>query len=218
MITGQRPFSAPDSATLLLQHREEKPPPARSLVADLPPAVDALIERLMQKDPANRFADFATLRGAIDAARNRAAPSAGFFARASAMAVDFVPSALLAGTLAALELPIGWIAVAFAWAMFERRWGKTLGKRLFALRVVEAHDERPKFAKVVLRNVAKYWGLIAIELLQELPEARWRDFTAGIVALVWIAGFVVAAGSRKLALHDRISRTRVVYALDRPRA
>lgn len=217
MITGQRPFSAPDSATLLVQHREEKAPPARGLVADLPPAVDALIERLMEKDPADRFADFVALREAIDAARNRAAPSAGFFARASAMAVDFVPSALLSGTLAALQLPIGWLAVALGWAMFERRWGKTLGKRLFALRVVEAHDERPRIAKVLLRNVTKYWGLIGIEILQALPVSRWRDIASAVVGLLWILGFVVAAGSKKLALHDRLSRTRVVYALDRPR-
>ena len=217
MITGERPFTASDSATLLLQHREVAPPPARSRVRDLPPAVDALIERLMQKDPANRFADFASLRSAIDAARNRAAPSAGFFARASATAVDFVPSALLAAAFAGLSLPLGFLAVALGWAMFERRWGKTLGKRLFALRVVEAHDERPKIPKVLLRNLSKYWGLIAIDIVQALPKARWHDVVVVVVLLAWILGFVIAAGSKKLALHDRLSRTRVVYALDRPR-
>ncbi len=46
MATGQRPYSAPD---LGVKHCEHQIPAARSLMPDVPPALDALIARLMGK-------------------------------------------------------------------------------------------------------------------------------------------------------------------------
>lgn len=220
MVTGQRPFSAPSTPALLLQHREEPPIPPRALAPDLTPALDALIVRLLSKDPAARFDTYAALREAIDGVRVRPVVSAGFFARSSAVAIDLLGSALVALPFLVLELGVlAWPAIALVWGIAEWRWAKTLGKRLFALRVVEAHDERPKLLRSLARNGLKYWGGCVVGVVnQELwgvSEAVINGI--GLVIVVsWGAGLLLGAGKKKLALHDRLTKTRVIYDLGHP--
>ncbi|HJL15618.1 MAG TPA: protein kinase [Sandaracinaceae bacterium LLY-WYZ-13_1] len=214
MVTGQRPFTAPDAAALLLQHREERPLPPRTIAPSLPPSVDALIQRLLAKDPADRFADYAALRAAIADARVRPAPSAGFFARTGAMTIDLLVTVLLAIPVAIVYEPLIWPLAALAWGLAEARWGRTLGKRLFALRVVGEHDHPPSMPRALLRNVVKHWGPVAISGVRVFfGDAGWMDEVTGVGVLLWIGSFLVAAGARKLGLHDRASGTRVVYDL-----
>ncbi|GAA0920559.1 hypothetical protein GCM10009560_18860 [Nonomuraea longicatena] len=52
-LVGQRPFDGDSAVTIALKHIREAPPP---LPADIPPAVRALVEKALSKDPARRFA------------------------------------------------------------------------------------------------------------------------------------------------------------------
>ena len=54
--TGTRPFAADSLFDLMRKHLEQPPPAPRSLRPDIPPPLEALILRAMQKDPAARFA------------------------------------------------------------------------------------------------------------------------------------------------------------------
>ena len=57
MCCGQLPFKSSDRETLLEMQRNAPPPRPRQLRADLPPAAEAIIYRLLEKDPRKRFLD-----------------------------------------------------------------------------------------------------------------------------------------------------------------
>ncbi len=54
MLTGRLPFQAPTAIEMVMQHMEAKPPIPSTLVLGVPPQVDALVARLLAKDPASR--------------------------------------------------------------------------------------------------------------------------------------------------------------------
>jgi serine/threonine-protein kinase len=57
MTTGQLPFRSNDRDTLLEMQRTAPPPRPRSLVKDLPEEAEAIILKLLEKDPRRRFRD-----------------------------------------------------------------------------------------------------------------------------------------------------------------
>jgi hypothetical protein len=57
MLTGQLPFRSNDRETLLEMQRSAQPPRPSSLRGDVPPQAEAIILRLLQKDPQKRFRD-----------------------------------------------------------------------------------------------------------------------------------------------------------------
>ncbi|MDQ4005652.1 MAG: serine/threonine protein kinase, partial [Actinomycetota bacterium] len=79
-LTGSPPFATERDAATLWAHLSEPPPAATSRRSDLPPAIDAVVERALAKSPDERFQ---TCGEMIDAARNAAA-EAGLGATAPA--------------------------------------------------------------------------------------------------------------------------------------
>ena len=69
MITGHVPFSNFDEGTILSQHLEEPVPPPGQSRADLPPALEAVILRLLEKDPHDRFASAQEVCDALEQVR-----------------------------------------------------------------------------------------------------------------------------------------------------
>ena len=57
MLTGQLPFRSGDRDTLLEMQRSAPPPRPRSIRPDLAPQAEAIILRLLEKDPHRRFRD-----------------------------------------------------------------------------------------------------------------------------------------------------------------
>ncbi|MCT9931240.1 serine/threonine-protein kinase [Planotetraspora sp. A-T 1434] len=57
-VAGRRPFDGDTPVTIALKHIREEPPP---LPADVPPAVRAVVERAMSKDPARRWPSAAAM-------------------------------------------------------------------------------------------------------------------------------------------------------------
>ncbi|MEV4382101.1 protein kinase [Streptosporangium sp. NPDC049644] len=60
-LAGQRPFDGDTPVTIALKHIRETPPP---LPPDVPPAIRALVERSLAKDPARRFPSAAAMSSA----------------------------------------------------------------------------------------------------------------------------------------------------------
>jgi serine/threonine-protein kinase len=65
MLAGVRPFPAEDGAVLLHAIRHDQPIPLRRLRPDIPEALEELVDRCLRKDPAQRFANAASLRDAL---------------------------------------------------------------------------------------------------------------------------------------------------------
>ncbi|HVY48214.1 MAG TPA: serine/threonine-protein kinase, partial [Minicystis sp.] len=70
MLAGKHPFSASDPAALFALQRTAKPPPIgeRSPGVVVPPSIEAIVARLLEKDPDARFPNARAAIAAIDAA------------------------------------------------------------------------------------------------------------------------------------------------------
>jgi serine/threonine protein kinase len=65
MITGSRPFAADNAFDLLMKHALEPPSHPSAFVPALPPEVDGIVLRALEKDPDRRFASAAEMRAAL---------------------------------------------------------------------------------------------------------------------------------------------------------
>jgi serine/threonine protein kinase len=65
LLTGTPPFSSETTEALLLQHLSTKPRPPSELVSNIPEALDAIICRTLEKDPAARYPDAAAFAEAL---------------------------------------------------------------------------------------------------------------------------------------------------------
>ena len=56
LFTGKLPFVADSLVRIAMMHANEPPPPPSAVRADLPPAIEAVLLRALQKDPGMRYA------------------------------------------------------------------------------------------------------------------------------------------------------------------
>ena len=75
MVTGAVPFSADTPVATMYRHVNEDPPPPSSILP-VPPALDAIVMRCLEKDPRRRFRSAADLEQALLAARGGTTPLA----------------------------------------------------------------------------------------------------------------------------------------------
>jgi serine/threonine-protein kinase len=68
MVTGKPPFDGSGSGELIVAHMREAPPLAASRVQGMPPVIDQILQRGLQKDPAHRFQTMSEFAQAIGAA------------------------------------------------------------------------------------------------------------------------------------------------------
>jgi len=61
LLTGRPPYDGKSAVAIVAEHLHGTPPPPSSLVDGVPPALEALVLRLLAKDPAERPADGAAL-------------------------------------------------------------------------------------------------------------------------------------------------------------
>ncbi len=67
MLTGHVLFEADTPYQMMFAHVQEPPPPIRSLRPDLPPAVEAVIQKALAKDPEQRFKSAGEMAAAFKA-------------------------------------------------------------------------------------------------------------------------------------------------------
>jgi serine/threonine-protein kinase len=65
VLTGQPPFVRPTPMQTLIAHVYEKPIPPDQLQGEVPPDLQAVVLRCLEKDPAQRFADARSLDQAL---------------------------------------------------------------------------------------------------------------------------------------------------------
>ncbi|HSM36730.1 MAG TPA: protein kinase [Longimicrobiales bacterium] len=75
MLTGNRPFRAEDPLSLRDAILHEEPQPPASLGASVPEALEAIVARLLAKDPGDRYADAGALLAALGAVPAEDAPA-----------------------------------------------------------------------------------------------------------------------------------------------
>ncbi len=75
LAAGVRPFQGETNLTILAGLMRDTPTPITELRQDLPPAVGAIIQRCLEKDPVNRFQSAGDLRAALEQVHNRQRPA-----------------------------------------------------------------------------------------------------------------------------------------------
>jgi tRNA A-37 threonylcarbamoyl transferase component Bud32 len=68
MLSSELPFTADTPVAVLLKHISDTPPPIHSRAPDLPPALDAVLERALAKRPEHRYPSGAALVQAVELA------------------------------------------------------------------------------------------------------------------------------------------------------
>jgi len=105
MLAGEPTFDATSAGSLIVKQLTERPAPLTARVPGVPPDLAAVVERALEKDPADRWPDGATMARAL---AGEATPGAPLRAHATVRRRRAVPLAAL-GLLVAL--PAAWFVV-----------------------------------------------------------------------------------------------------------
>jgi hypothetical protein len=240
LISGKPPFQADSVDELLSMHATSVRPsvPRRGIPRTQIGAIDALISRMMAAKPEDRFASYDELLRAIELASNAQTRPGGFWVRAIATGIDFaIVSIVVALFFAALERITGQAfhddAVQFTLllayqAFATARWGRTIGKAIFELEVVDVTTtRRPSLARSTRRALAMFglpalvtWINVPLEYLGLEPPS---DLPGISVVAYGVIGFLAllyasARTAGKRTVWDRIGGTMVRYRTTRTAA
>lgn len=69
LLTGRVPFDAESPVAIAVRHVSDRPIPPAEVNPDVPPALEAVVMKALEKDPARRFADADEFIAALEAAR-----------------------------------------------------------------------------------------------------------------------------------------------------
>jgi uncharacterized RDD family membrane protein YckC len=230
LLCGLPPFDAPSPVGVISKHVTDRAAPIRTVVAEVPEPLAAVVEKMMAKAPGDRFAEYEPLIAALEASRPEARKFSGFWARTSALGIDLIPFVLLAPFLGFWSLLVA--AAYFIAAPIAL--GRTLGKRLFQLRVVDLSSGAPiSWRTSLIRFGASCWGPALVLAVLSFGYVEHRHdhidvmldhlsrnelmvpvgyFLAILLIVVgYLAGFVVAAFHPKhQALHVLLTKTVVI--------
>jgi eukaryotic-like serine/threonine-protein kinase len=113
MLTGSRPFEGDSPVDTMLKHVSQAPTPPSTIRSGLPPAVDAIVMRAMEKEPQDRPGSMHEIVAVLDSAR------AGYAVTAEASAsLDLIDRKRPQGSSVMLKLGIGLFVVALGVTFF----------------------------------------------------------------------------------------------------
>jgi len=230
MLCGRPPFTGPSPVGVITMHVTDKAAPVRVLNPDVPEVLARIAERMMAKEPTDRFANYDELLAALEGARADRRELSGIRTRGIALAVDAVLLSVVA-YFAGLWV----LAAAFAYfVLFHRLLGQTPGKWLLGIRVENAAEGRISWKAALIRFLVFAWGPLAWTVLAVVVYSMHRDqhvsfrlasltlsqlalpaiyiAVATVILVAYLAGFLlVAFHPRRLALHDILARTEVRF-------
>lgn len=85
MLSGHLPFDADSATAMVFQHAYEAPRPLHEVLADVPPALEAMIDRLLQKKPEERYPSAKALLADVRAYRSASGTESRTMRRVSAV-------------------------------------------------------------------------------------------------------------------------------------
>ena len=146
MLTGTPPFEGGNYFQLLWKHGNETPQPARGRNSDIPPALEAVVMRALEKDPDARFDTMAEMEAAIAQAVPDLVPPAHFGSMPSmpgSPRAGVAPKRSFAGSIAAVVVATAVVMLGIVWMMQdddEIRPDETAGPPTAVLAPVEGAE------------------------------------------------------------------------------
>ncbi|MBM81790.1 MAG: hypothetical protein CMJ78_14530 [Planctomycetaceae bacterium] len=231
MTFGRLPYSSSGQLHVLERlraHREDPVEFPETWPTNLPTGWRDVLERLLEKDPANRFASYDELLEALEQLRPVALPHAGRVVRGLAWLVDLMMlSAALQIVFVPLQIPtvqkfpivrlilgLASPSVPFLAGLIYAKLGTSAGKKLFQIRVADRHGLRLKQSTLFARSVAQLSPIWIIATQRFFEAIGLADIGSLLLIGVAMAMFVdiglALLHRRSRSLHDVVFRTRVV--------
>ncbi len=175
LLTGQPPFAG-NAAQVIASIASDRAPRLITIDKNIPRVLDRLVGQTLEKAPEKRPVNLLELREALLPFSSSGATMANIGRRMAAFFVDIAvasTAANLVATLATLFIMFSsgsssdssrllfsqLISSSFQicglisyFAILEHRYGKTLGKWLMGLRVIQKNSEHPKFFQALTRS------------------------------------------------------------------
>lgn len=233
LLAGRPPFDGPTPLAVVSRHLTERPKPLAEVKPNVPARLAKVIDRLLEKDPAKRYASYDELTAALQAAAPEAVRHGGFWARGAAVGIDV---ALAGAVIGLLGLPGLALHLAYITVVHATR-GQTIGKYLLNLQVRRLDGGKLGFGRSAARTVASMWLPFLVGLVILITQGRGGlevavhqiqlsdvDAFKGLVfavllgnallSLLYAAGLALAAfHPQKRAAHDLIVGSEVIYRL-----
>ena len=193
LLTGKVPFHADDLEAMANLHRTAARPAIPDSVA--PWRLRQLINQMMDPDPVQRPQSYDDLIRRLEALRPKPRVAGGLIARGAALAVDVLLVAFVGQAIAAVfgwsqqaAMGIGLGAFLAYYVATQRRWGKTLGKKVLGLHVVGT-TRRISAPGLLLRFAVQFWGPLVAFLSISLQLGAATDLLAAKQNLAGLAGY-----------------------------
>ena len=253
LLTGTAPFTG-DAMSVTAQIVSDQPLPPRQLQPEIPHDLDKTIMRCLEKEPSKRFETLEQLRTAILPFASHGTSLTNFGRRLAAFMTDYLMVNLLPLILFVLvgifwvskeeinnldflatTVPrflagfaiTKWLLLILYFTVMEGCTGRTVGKRLMGLTVVNREGERPGIMRALIRAFAipGCFGITLTWLIYDalsapatLDLADWL-LSEGQLLLVYLIPTTLCVltmrnGNRLRGLHGFISGTRVVRLSD----
>jgi eukaryotic-like serine/threonine-protein kinase len=181
LLAGDVPFHGTQLGPVLARILSEPPPALSRAGVTVPGGLERVVQRLMAKEREKRYASYAEARAALLPYSSVGLSAASVAKRFAAGLVDHLAMTPFAVTLMAVPYGIICSPVVgfFYFLLLEGRWGQSLGKRLFRLRVVGAAGGDASWGAVALRTAmyTLFTGLVVWPRLFLSPahaRDRWR--------------------------------------------
>ncbi len=237
LLTGQAPFQHADGATVIARVVSEPAPPPRRLRPDLPPALEEVVLRGLERQRERRFADLPALREALLPLLPGQMTIAGLGLRFGALLLDSLPLSVAGEVIGLLRVSHGGMIdppfmLAMAVPVFvyfwlgDGVWGCSVAKWLLRLRVTRAGGgERPGLGRAFLRTAVfvatggLVTNLLTSALIDQVAQpVAWALLGAGGGVLSLALRFsTMRARNGYRGLHEFLSDTRVVQLPTSPR-
>ncbi len=248
LLTGRTPFTGENMVQLLATVLDKPAPPLRSIRVDIPEELDLLVQRCLQKSPGQRFSGYDALREALLPHSSMKPTPAPLGNRLIANIIDVVS---ITSIITVITYGWQWFAYGYllfmprfgaeyAWynvlmtlamllilvlyyALTEWRFGKTLGKHLLGLRVVD-QDQKITGKQALIRAgtfvlipgfPSMCYSLMTremtLETMQQTP-VWWIGMAVGAAYYVLKIEMFSTARERNgyAGIHELASGTRVV--------
>ncbi|XZE52258.1 protein kinase domain-containing protein [Planctomycetaceae bacterium SH139] len=227
LLAGKPPFASTEFYDLLVKQCTESPPPLPKNL--LTSAQQAVLDRMLAKDPTQRYQDFSAVISALTESAPQPLRLAPAATRVGAAMLDGVVLNVLMIVLELLWSFVGTantpvvrlflLLTAFAcFLMPVRYFGWTLGKWLLKLRVRPLKGKRLNWRQTLIRCLVKWpqyligAALITLTPFLDVETAVTASGTLGFFIIVYYAIGITILCRRvdRRTLHDLAAETRVV--------
>jgi hypothetical protein len=232
LLAGRAPFEDQRTTGLIEQVATVPPPSLTTLRPDVPRRLALIVARCLAKTPPERFADYAQLRAVLEPFGSARLARGPIVRRALAGWIDVwiigLPAFFVSRLFGlfplspshpghALVAAVTTVTAATLYfGLLEGLFGAALGKALLGLRVVDMGQVAPGARRGIERALAFAVPAQAIvRTISWIAVRQAPDISVGFLDLVTTAAYVVVLfctarpSTGYLALHDRLTRTRV---------